>query len=80
MEWFVVTTDGKVAVKGNGTVNGATGYGFDDPDHLRLVVWSLADGSYPGDKTLYDNRRDGNYDLDLSKPQVLTSGSVQVHN
>src|SRR5262249_17497690 len=28
LEWLVVMTDGKVAVKGTGTVNGAAGFGF----------------------------------------------------
>jgi hypothetical protein len=70
--------------RGDGTVNGVGGYGFvayayDDPDSIRLVVWSLADGPYPGAKTLYDNSRKSHYDLDLAEPQPLSAGSVQVH-
>ncbi|WP_433432374.1 hypothetical protein [Nonomuraea sp. CA-141351] len=85
MEWLVVTPDSKVAVKGTATLNGEDGYGFvaygydDDPDALRLVVWSLSEGPYPQANTVYDNRRDGHYDLDLAQPQPLAGGSVQAH-
>lgn len=81
----MVTPDSKAAIKGTATVNGQNGYGFviygfDDPDSLRLVVWSLATATYPGAGTVYDNRAGGDYDLDLSDPQPLTAGSVVVHN
>ncbi|HEX6686452.1 MAG TPA: NucA/NucB deoxyribonuclease domain-containing protein [Candidatus Limnocylindrales bacterium] len=84
LDWLVVTPDAKVAVKGEGTVNGVGGYGFvaygyDDPSKLRVVVWSLADGPNPGSSSMYDNRIGGDYDLDLANPQVLDGGSLQVH-
>jgi hypothetical protein len=84
LDWLVVTPAGKVAVKGTGTVNGHSGYGFiaygyDDPDKLRLVVWELSEGSFPGTSVVYDNRRGSDYDLDLANPQALGGGSFQAH-
>ncbi|HET8662419.1 MAG TPA: PKD domain-containing protein [Micromonosporaceae bacterium] len=85
LEWLVVTLDDKVAVKGTATIDGRPGYGFvaygydDGPDSYRLVVWPLSAGPYPGEQTLYDNRPDGDYDLDRATPQPLTGGSIQVH-
>ncbi|MBC6466531.1 PKD domain-containing protein [Actinomadura alba] len=84
LQWLVVAPDEQVAVKGTGTVNGEAGfgfvlYGYDDPDKLRLVVWSTTDGENPGGKVLYDNRRGADYDLDLAEPQALTGGSFQAH-
>ncbi|MCO1597065.1 PKD domain-containing protein [Micromonospora sp. RHAY321] len=84
LEWLVVTLEDKVAVKGTGTVNGVPGYGFvaygfDDPDASRLVVWPLSAGQYPQDTVLYDNRGTAGYDLDMSDPQPLAGGSLQVH-
>lgn len=85
LEWLVVTSDDKVAVKGTATVGGVPGYGFvaygfdQADDALRLVVWPLSAGEFPGLDTLYDNRREGGYDLDLSDPQPLAGGSVQTH-
>jgi PKD domain len=84
LEWLVVTVDDKVAVKGIGSINGESGYGFvlygyDQPDALRLVVWPLSAGPVPGNSTLYDNRRGADFDLDLADPQSLAGGSVQIH-
>ncbi|MFG2103664.1 hypothetical protein ACGFJ5_24050 [Micromonospora echinaurantiaca] len=84
LEWLVVTVDRKVAVKGTGTVNGVPGYGFvaygiDTPDAVRLVVWPLAAGPYPQETLLYDNRGQAGYDLDVSDPQPLGGGSLQIH-
>ncbi|MEU0155358.1 PKD domain-containing protein [Micromonospora fulviviridis] len=84
LEWLVVTVDQKVAVKGTGTVNGVPGYGFvaygtDTPDAVRLVVWPLSAGQYPQETLLYDNRGKAGYDLDVSDPQPLDGGSLQVH-
>ncbi|MBQ0904550.1 PKD domain-containing protein [Micromonospora sp. U21] len=84
LSWLVITPDYKVAVKGVGTVNGASGYGFivygyDDPDRLRLVVWPLSAGENPGSTKLYDNRAVGGWDLDVADPQPLSGGSLQVH-
>lgn len=82
---MVVTPDNKVAVKGTATIDGQAGYGFvaygydRDPDSFRLVVWPLSAGSYPGEQTLYDNRPEGDYDLDRFTPQSLAGGSIQVH-
>lgn len=84
LEWLVVTINGKAAAKaircgGRAAGYGFVTYGFHDPEALRLVPWTLVGGSYPGDKILYDNRRDSHYDVDLSNLQVLVGGSVQVH-
>lgn len=84
LDWLVVTQAGKAAAKGTATVNGESGYGYvvygyDDPDKLRLVVWRLSEGDYPGSSTVYDNRRGSNYDLDLANPQELSGGSFQAH-
>jgi hypothetical protein len=83
-DWLVVTADNKVAAKGTATVNGVAGYGFvaygnADADSIRLVVWPLSAGANPGQATLYDNRPQADYDLDLADPQPLGGGSVQVH-
>jgi PKD repeat protein len=84
LDWLVVTPRGTVAVKGSATVNGESGYGYvacgyDDPDKLRLVVWPLSEGSYPGTPVTYDNRAGSDYDLDLANPQELSGGSFQAH-
>jgi PKD repeat protein len=85
-EWLVVAPDGKVAVKGTGTVNGQAGYGFvvygydSDPDRVRLVVWPLSAGPNPGTGTVYDNRPVAGYDLDQADPQPLSGGSLTVHD
>jgi len=85
LEWLVVVPDGKIAVKGTGTVDGHDGYGFvvygydADPDSFRLVVWPLSSGPIPASNILYDNRLDTNYDLDLASPQNLAGGSINVH-
>jgi hypothetical protein len=84
LEWLVVTLDGKVAVKGTGTVSGKAGYGFvlygyDDPDKVRLVVWSLANGPIPGDTLTYDNRPGAGFDVDVADPQPIATGSIQLH-
>jgi hypothetical protein len=85
LEWLVVTPDGKVAVKGTGTVDGQDGfgfvaYGFDEPDAFRLLVWPLSTGDIPGEATVYDNRPGGDYDVDLADPQDLAGGSINVHH
>ncbi|MEV5559843.1 hypothetical protein AB0L44_39890 [Nonomuraea wenchangensis] len=86
LEWLVVTPDDKIAVKGTGTVNGKTGYGFvqysydADPDRVRLVVWPLSAGAYPQDTLTYDNVRGAGFDLDVARPQEIAHGSVQAHN
>jgi hypothetical protein len=85
LDWLVVTDDGKVAVKATGKLNGQPGfgivaYGFDDPDAVRLVVWPLSAGPYPQEILVYDNRNGTDYDLDLSDPQPLDGGSLQVHH
>jgi PKD repeat protein len=84
LEWLVVTTDGKAAVKGTATVNGATGYGFvlyayDDPDKLRLVVWSLAQGPVPGSDVVYDNVPGAAFDVDAANPQPIAHGAITIH-
>jgi hypothetical protein len=84
VDWLVVTPSGTVAVKGTATVNGESGYGYvaygyDDPDKLRLVVWSLSEGAYPATSVTYDNRKGSDYDLDLANPQELSGGSFQAH-
>ncbi|MGK5741495.1 PKD domain-containing protein [Micromonospora sp. URMC 103] len=85
LEWLVVTPTGRVAVKGSGTVNGEEGYGFvaygdDAQDSVRLVVWPLSSGRIPGFETVYDNRSEGDYDLDLFDPQPLAGGNLTVHS
>lgn len=85
LDWLVVTPDDKVAVKGTGTVNGQPGYGFvaygfNNPDKVRLVVWPLSSGPYPQQTLTYDNRAGADYDLDLSNPQPLDGGSLQIHD
>ncbi|HEX6684651.1 MAG TPA: PKD domain-containing protein [Candidatus Limnocylindrales bacterium] len=85
LEWLVVAPSGKVAVKGVGTVNGQSGYGFvtygfNAPDKVRLVVWPLSAGSYPQQTLVYDNREPADYDLDLSDPQPLAGGSLRIHD
>ena len=47
-------------------------------DRFRVVVWSLASGANPGAGTLYDNRPQASYDVDLSEPTTLLSGIVTV--
>jgi hypothetical protein len=85
LEWLVVTADGKAAVKGTATVDGQDGYGFvayafDEPDSFRLVVWKLSVGAYPGGDLIYDNHRGAGYDLDVSQPPAIRTGSVRVHH
>ncbi|MET8053614.1 PKD domain-containing protein [Streptosporangium sp. NPDC005286] len=80
LEWLVVTTDDRLAVKGEtADGRGFVLYGY-DPGRLRLVVWDLKTGAYPVRAKLYDNRPSLEYDLDLADPQEITAGSVQVHN
>lgn len=84
-DWLVATPDGRAAVKGTASLDGTAGYGFvlyayDDPDALRLVVWSLTEGPIPeGAELVYDTRPGAPLDLDLAEPQAITQGSVQVH-
>ena len=80
----MVTADGKAAVKGIATVNGASGYGFvlyayDEPDSLRLVVWQLRHGPTPGDTLVYDNVPGADFDLDSASPQPITHGAITIH-
>jgi hypothetical protein len=90
LAWLVVTADGKVAVRGTGTVSGVGGYqfllyGYDGcqgitttcqpgADRIRLVVWSGSDRP-----ALYDNARSDEYDIDRITLTNLTSGVVQTH-
>jgi hypothetical protein len=86
LEWLVVTTDDKIAVKGVGKVNGVDGFGFvaygydASTDRFRLVVWPLANGTYPQSTLTYDNRNGTDYDLDLADPQPIGAGSIHAHN
>ncbi|MGW5671083.1 NucA/NucB deoxyribonuclease domain-containing protein [Micromonospora sp. NPDC003776] len=84
LDWLVAAPDGKIAVKGKGTVNGTAGYGFviygyQDPAKVRIVVWDLANGPNPTGAVTYDNRGGIDFDLDLADPQDLDGGSLQVH-
>jgi hypothetical protein len=96
LQWLVVTPDGKIAARGTGTGNDGSALGFvfygyrgcpatgpdcqAGADRMRLVVWSLAAGPNPGAGTVYDNRPAAGYDIDVTEPQPLTSGAVQIHH
>jgi hypothetical protein len=95
LDWMVVTPDGKIAVRGTGTLQGQPGaygfvfYGYDGctgrstrcqpgPDRFRIVVWSLSASPNPGAGTIYDNRPQAGYDIDVAEPQALRSGLVLI--
>ncbi|HEX6130342.1 MAG TPA: PKD domain-containing protein, partial [Actinomycetota bacterium] len=77
-DWLVVAGS-KAQYRGEGTVNGAAGYGFlltaydGSPDRLRLKVWDASDA------VVYDNRRGASDDVDGADPQALGGGSIVVH-
>jgi PKD domain len=77
-DWLVVAGS-KAQYRGEGTVNGAAGYGFlmtaydGSPDRLRLKVW---DASHA---VVYDNRPGASDDVDAADPQALGGGSIVVH-
>lgn len=48
-------------------------------DRFRVVVWPLSAGANPGTGTVYDNRPQAGYDVDVSEPQELRSGIVTIH-
>ncbi len=68
--WLVSEPDGSAArYAGTGTVNGASGYGFevsvtDGPDRLRMRIWHLASGN-----VVFDN----------GSPQAIRNGQIKVH-
>lgn len=83
-DWLVVTPDGKIAAKGSGSVSGQSNYGFvvygtSDPSRYRLLVWPLAQSSYPNKNLLYDNRASAPYDVDVADPQPIAHGAIQLH-
>ncbi len=68
--WLVSEPDGSAArYAGTGTVNGASGYGFevsvtDGPDRLRMRIWHLASGD-----VVFDN----------GSPQAIRNGQITIH-
>jgi PKD repeat protein len=82
-DWLVVAGT-KAKYKGEGTVNGAGGYGFmltaidgdkndnGGSDAFRIKIWDLATGA-----VVYDNKRGEEDDSDAST--VLGGGSIVVH-
>ncbi len=77
-DWLVVAGS-KAQYRGQGTVNGAPGYGFlltaydGSPDRIRLKVWDASNA------VVYDNRRGASDDVDGADPQALGGGSIVVH-
>jgi hypothetical protein len=85
-EWLVVAGH-KAQYRGSGQINGAGDYGFiltvidgDKPsgggaDRLRLKIWDKT-----SNVVVYDNRRGSPDDLDGADPQVISGGSIVIHD
>ena len=86
-QWLVIS-GGKAQYKGDGTINGASGYGFlltacdasvrgncdgASGDSLRLKIWSTANG-----QVVYDNAPGPN-DL-TSDTEAISGGSITIHS
>jgi hypothetical protein len=82
-QWLVVA-GARAQFKGEGTVNGAPGYGFlltaidgklqggNEIDRFRIKIWEIA-----SDSLLYDNQRDADDGDDPTT--LLTGGSIVIH-
>jgi PKD domain len=81
LEWLVITRDAKVAIKGTGTLDRQSDYGFvlyGEAGKFRLVLWPLSHGPFPTGQPLYDNSRNASYDVDEAQPKPITFGTVIV--
>ncbi|HYN93761.1 MAG TPA: hypothetical protein VES42_07910 [Pilimelia sp.] len=50
------------------------------PDRFRGVVWPLSAGPNPGQATVYDNRASAGYDVDVTEPAALRTGTVLIQS
>ncbi|MBI2829297.1 MAG: MBG-2 domain-containing protein, partial [Acidobacteria bacterium] len=85
-EWLVVS-GAKAQHKGSGTINGSGDYGFiltatdgqqnggGGFDKFRIKIWDKATGV-----VVYDNKRGQSDDIDQTDPQVISGGSIVIHN
>lgn len=78
-QWLVVAGN-KAQYKGTGAVNGIEGYGFmvtatnQDTDKFRIKIWSLANN-----EVIYDNVPGAPDDIDVSDPQKIGGGNIEIH-
>jgi hypothetical protein len=80
-EWLVINRDAKVAIKGTGTLDGQSGYGFvlyGEAGKFRLVVWPMSQRAFPAEQPQYDNSRGASYDLDEAQPKPISLGTIIV--
>ncbi len=85
-EWLVVTGNAtRAQYKGEGTINGESGFGFmltaydvaktgAGNDKIRMKIWDTTT-----DEVIYDNRLDQPDDVDQADPQIIESGSIFIH-
>jgi hypothetical protein len=76
LDWLVITSDGKAAVKGSSARHGFLGYV--ESGKFRGVVWSLSHGSIPPANPLYDTNPGADWDLDRAEPQQLAAGATVI--
>jgi hypothetical protein len=77
-EWLVVSGN-KAQYRGLGTLNGETGYTFkltawdvSGGDKIRMQIWDSGNG------LVYDNGSGGD-DIDVSNPQLISTGQIVIH-
>jgi hypothetical protein len=83
-QWLVVA-GARAQYKGEGTVNGQSGYSFllsavdgqinggGGMDRFRIKIWDTASGTI-----VYDNTMGGADDIDNADPQALGGGSISI--
>jgi probable HAF family extracellular repeat protein len=83
-QWLVVA-GARAQYKGEGTVNGQSGYSFllsavdgqvnggGGVDRFRIKIWDTASGTI-----VYDNMMGGADDIDSANPQALGGGSISI--
>lgn len=76
LDWLVINSEGKVAVKGRSATHGFVGYL--EKDAFRGVVWPLSQGENPPTKPLYDSTPGASWDLDTAEPQPLRTGLTVI--
>ncbi|MBI4904042.1 MAG: PKD domain-containing protein [Acidobacteria bacterium] len=88
-QWLVVS-GARAQYKGDGSVNGVSGYGFlltaidgqvnggGDVDRFRIKIWKKATET-TGEILVYDNVAGASDDLDQASPQALGGGSITIH-
>jgi hypothetical protein len=85
-QWLVVA-GAKAQYKGSGTINGTGNYGFmvtaadgaisggGGTDKFRIKIWNTSTGA-----TVYDNVVGASDDIDSASPQIISGGSIVIHD